>query len=87
MSDKRYIPSAISCLVIGLLLCTVDSIYFLFFLLRKYDNIWTLDGEYILRWAYLKEYMFQTAGGVLLLLAICFLSVGVLGIPLKRTTP
>lgn len=86
MSDKRYIPSALSCLVIGWLLCTVDSVYFIIFLLRKYDNIWTLDGEYILRWDYIKQYLFQTAGGALLLFAICFLVAGALGIMRQTKT-
>ena len=86
MNNLNHNKMSLPCLVIGLLLSTIDTVYFLIFLISKYDNIWTLDGEYILRWGYFQEHLFQTAGGVLLLLAVCFIGVGMFGITRQRNT-
>lgn len=80
MPAKRFYPW-LPLIVIGLLIGTVNNAYFLWFLTTKYDNIFSLDGDWLLvRPAHLMVYLTQTFGGVLIAVMVVMITVGLIGL-------
>ena len=54
----------LSTIVCGHLALTLSTMLYLWFLASKYNNILTLDGEWLVRSTVLSEFLFQSIGGI-----------------------